>query len=281
MKRFTKSHFTTFAVLATLTLLLGGFNSSTTYAIDPQGESEEIEGFTQPFRKIDLSSDETGAIAALAVREGDRVEAGDVVANLDSRVQDIQLQIAKKVASSTSQRSAAAKSLTKRRAISQRLAQMHSQGHASESEIIRADLELSIAESKYNTAVEEAGIREIEVTRASIQLQRRTITAPFSGQIAKIHSREGEFLSPLHPEICTIVQTDKLLATFNVTSDQAQHFAVGQSYELRMENGETVSGEVYIIGVETDPQSGTVEIKLVIDNSDFRIRSGENVTLNI
>ena len=48
-----------------------------------------------------------------------------------------------------------------------------------------------------------------------------------------------------------------------------------------MENGETVSGEVYIIGVETDPQSGTVEIKLVIDNSDFRIRSGENVTLNI
>ena len=281
MKRFTKSLFTTFAVLATSAFIIGGFNSSPAYAVVTQGESEEIEGFTQPFRKIDLSSDETGAIATLEVREGDRVDSGDVVAKLDSRVQDIQLQIAKKVASSTSQRSAAAKTLTKRRAISQRLAQMHAQGHASESEIIRADLELSIAESRYNTAVEEAGIREIEVTRAAVQLQRRTITAPFSGQIAKIHSREGEFLSPLHPEVCTIVQTDKLLATFNVTSDQARQFAVGQSYELRLENGETVSGEVYIIGVETDPQSGTVEVKLVIDNSDFRVRSGENVTLNI
>jgi len=281
MKRFTKSLFKTFAVLAASAVLIGAFNSSTAYAVVTQGESEGIEGFTQPFRKIDLSSDETGAIATLEVREGDRVDSGDVVAKLDSRVQDIQLQIAKKVASSTSQRSAAAKTLTKRRAISQRLAQMHAQGHASESEIIRADLELSIAESRYNTAVEEAGIREIEVTRAAVQLQRRTITAPFSGQIAKIHSREGEFLSPLHPEVCTIVQTDKLLATFNVTSDQARQLAVGQSYELRLENGETVSGEVYIIGVETDPQSGTVEVKLVIDNSDFQIRSGENVTLHI
>ena len=281
MKRFTKSLFKTFAVLAASAVLIGAFNSSTAYAVVTQGESEGIEGFTQPFRKIDLSSDETGAIATLEVREGDRVDSGDVVAKLDSRVQDIQLQIAKKVASSTSQRSAAAKTLTKRRAISQRLAQMHAQGHASESEIIRADLELSIAESRYNTAVEEAGIREIEVTRAAVQLQRRTITAPFGGQIAKIHSREGEFLSPLHPEVCTIVQTDKLLATFNVTSDQARQFAVGQSYELRLENGETVSAEVYIIGVETDPQSGTVEVKLVIDNSDFQIRSGENVTLHI
>lgn len=281
MKRFTNSTFTTFVVSAMLTLFACGFNSSMAYAITTQGESEEIEGFTQPFRKIELASDETGAIATLEVREGDRVEAGDVVAKLDNRVQSIQLQIAEKMASSTSQRSAAQKSLMKRRAISQRLAQLNSQGHASESEIIRADLELSIAESKYNTAVEEAAIREIEAKRAAVQVQRRTILAPFNGQIAKIHSREGEFLSPLHPEVCTIVQTDKLLATFNVTSDQARQFAMGQSYELRLENGETVSAEVYIIGVETDPQSGTVEIKLVIDNSNFEIRSGENVTLNI
>ena len=281
MKRFTKLDLTILTVLTTLVLAAGAFSTNNAYAVVVQGENEEIEGFTQPFRKIDLSSDETGAIADLAVREGDFVEAGDVVANLDSRVQSIQLKIARQVASSTSQRGAARKSLTKRQAISQRLAQMHSQGHASQSEIIRADLELSIAESKYNTAVEEASVRAIEVERAAVQLQRRTITAPFNGQIAKIHSREGEFLSPLHPEVCTIVQTDKLLATFNVSSDQARDFAVGQSYELRLENGETVSGEVYIVGVETDPQSGTVEIKLVIDNSDFRIRSGENVTLNI
>ncbi len=268
------------AVLATF-FSVAGFTTNSALATTPQGDAFEITGFTQPFRKIDLSSDETGAIASLSVLEGDRVAAGDIVAKLDCRVQEIQLQIAEKMAGSTSQRIAASKSLKKRQAISQRIALLRQQGHASESEIIRADLELAIAESKYNVAVEDAAIREIEAKRAAVQLERRTITAPFNGLIAKIHSREGEFLSPLHPEICSIVQVDKLLATFNVSSDQAQQFTVGQSYELRLANGETISAEVYLVGVETDPQSGTVEIKLVIENSDYNIRSGENVTLNI
>lgn len=267
--------------LATLVLVTqAGFHTAPSFGFSPQ-DGYAIEGFTEPFRKIELSSDETGAIAALAVREGDRVQTQDVVATLDSRVQKIQLQIAKKMAGSTSQRIAAGKTLKKRQAISQRLEQLRGQGHASESEIIRADLELSIAESKYNTAVEEAAIREIEAKRAAVQLERRTITAPFNGLVAKIHSREGEFLSPLHPEICTIVQVDKLLATFNISSDQAAEFSVGQRYELRLGNGQTVSGEVYLVGVETDPQSGTVEIKLLVDNSDYRIRSGESVSLSI
>ena len=240
-----------------------------------------IDGFTEPFRRIELSSDETGAIASLSVTEGDRVNASQVVARLDSRVQEIQLEIAETVAASTSERIAAGKSLKKRQAISQRLQQLRSQGHASESEIIRADLELSIAESRYNTTVEEAKIREIEAKRANIQLQRRTIIAPFPGLIAKIHRREGEFLSPLHPEICTIVQVDKLLATFNVTTEEARGFTVGERHELRLGNGQTVAAKVFLVGVETDPQSGTVIVKFVIDNSDYGIRSGENVTLSI
>ena len=246
-----------------------------------QSESLEIEGFTEPFRKIDLSSDETGAIATLDVREGDRVEADAVIATLDCRVQKIQLEIAKKLAESTSQRTGAAQTLQKREVIARRLKQMRERGHASESELIRADMELSIAESKYQISVEEAAVREIEVKRAAVQLDRRTVKAPFSGLIAKIHSREGEFLSPLHPEVCTIVQVDKLLATFNIPSSDAEKFRAGDEFQLRMANGETVSAAVYQIGVETDSQSGTVEIKLVIDNSDYRIRSGEIVSISI
>ena len=246
-----------------------------------QSEAFEIEGFTEPFRKIDLSSDETGAIATLDVREGDRIDANAVIATLDSRVQKIQLEIAKKLSESTSQRTGAAQALQKREVIVRKLRQMQQRGHASESELIRADMELSIAESKYQISVEEAAVREIEAKRAAVQLERRTVRAPFPGLIAKIHSREGEFLSPLHPEVCTIVQVDKLLATFNIPSSDAEKFHAGDEFELRLANGQTVSAEVYQIGVETDSQSGTVEIKLVIDNSDYRIRSGEIVSISI
>lgn len=246
-----------------------------------QSEDFAIEGFIEPFRRIELSSDETGAIAELLVEEGARVQQGAVIAKLDSRVQEIQLEIARKVANSTSQQRAAGNTLKKRRAIAARLDQLKQQGHASPSEIIRSDLEISIAEANYYNAVEEAAVREVEMRRAQVQLERRTIRAPFSGFIAKVVRREGEFLSPLHPEVCTLIQVDKLLATFNVDSNEARDFHVGESFDLRLSDGSTVQGQVYSVGVEINPQSGTVEIKFVINNEDFKIRSGESCTLNV
>lgn len=246
-----------------------------------QSEDFAIEGFIEPFRKIELSSDETGAIAELMVEEGQIVKQNDVVAKLDSRVHEIQLEIASKVANSTSQQRAAGNTLKKRRAITRRLELLKQQGHASDSEIIRADLEMSIAEANYFNSVEESAVREIEMRRAQVQLDRRTIRAPFNGFIAKVARREGEFLSPLHPEICTLIQVDKLLATFNVHSQTARDFHVGESYELRLSDGSTVQAEIYSVGVEINPQSGTVEIKFVINNRDYQIRSGESCTLNV
>jgi len=268
MKRFTQL----------LAIALIAITSQSAFA---QSEDFQIEGFIEPFRKIDLSSDETGAIAELLVEEGQSVEQNQVIAKLDSRVQAIQLEIASKVANSTSQQRAAGNTLKKRRAIAQRLVNMQSQGHASNSEIIRAELEMTIAEANYFNSVEEASVREVEMRRAQIQLERRTIRAPFNGFIAKVIRREGEFLSPLHPEVCSLIQVDKLLATFDVDSAAAKNFQVGDTRELYLSDGTTVQAEVHSVGVEVNPQSGTVEIKLVINNEDYQIRSGESCTLDV
>lgn len=241
----------------------------------------QIDGFTEPFRSIELSSDETGSISELNVEEGDSVSKEDVVARLDVRVQEIQLEIATNLASTTSSLVAAEETLKKRKEIARRLGQLKERGHASQSEIIRADMELSIAEAKYLSAQEEQTVREIERRRAQIQLDRRTIVAPFDGLVSKVHRREGEFLSPLHPEVVTIVQVDKLLATFAVPSAQVDQFEIGKEFSLELEGGDTVTGKVYRKGVQTDAQSGTVEVKLIIENESMELRSGEICTLNI
>jgi RND family efflux transporter MFP subunit len=241
----------------------------------------QIDGFTEPFRKIDLSSDETGSIAELLVEEAQPVREGDPVARLDSRVQELQLEIADHLAKTTSQLVAAEESYNKRLAISKKLVELKSDGHASRSEIIRSQMELSIAKAKLLSAQEEVAVREIERRRAAVQLERRTIFAPFDGVVAKIHSREGEFLSPLRPEVVTLVQVDRLIATFAVPSSQISSFEIGKEFNILMSEGRTVLGTVQSIGVETDAQSGTVEVKLVIENPDLQNRSGEICTLNI
>ena len=248
---------------------------------DAQDEiTDQIDGFTEPFRSIELSSDETGSISVLNVEEGETVNKDDVVAKLDVRVQEIQLEIATNLANTTSGLVAAEETLKKRREISRRLQQLKDRGHASHSEIIRSEMELSIAEAKYLSAQEDLTVREIERRRAKVQLDRRTIVAPFGGLVAKVHRREGEFLSPLHPEVVTIIQVDKLLATFPVPSTEVDKFEMGKEYPIEMENGTKTTGKVYRKSVQTDAQSGTVEIKLVIENASMELRSGEICTLS-
>ena len=241
----------------------------------------QIDGFTEPFRRIELASDESGAIAELLVEEGQSLEENEPVARLDARVQALQLEIAEQLAHSQSQLIAAEEGLNKRQAISDKLAQLKHDGHASQSEIIRAEMELSLAKAKLLSANEDLAVGEIERRRAAVQLERRTIVAPFKSIVAKIHAREGEFLSPLRPEIVTLIQVDKLIAKFAVPSTQVTSFEVGKKFNLQLGNDRTVLAEVLSVGIETDAQSGTVEVKLVIENPEMEFRSGELCTLTI
>ena len=249
---------------------------------DPElAYNSEVIGFTEAYKKIDLSSDELGSIAELFVKEGDHVTAKATVAQLDARVQKLQLEIATQMASTRSELDGADRILAKRKSILDRLRRLQAKGHASDSEIIRAEMELSIAEAKRMSAKEDMVVREIEMRRAAVQLERRSILAPFAGVVAKIHRHPGEFLSPLNPEVVTIIQTDRLLATFNVPSSKTSMLKVGATHQLKLADGNMIDAVVEQVGVTTDAQSGTVEVKLVIDNADGRIRSGESVTLNI
>lgn len=257
-------------------------NSQTLSEYDSDSESSsQVVGFTEPYKMIELSSDELGAIAEMFVAEGDFVTANTPIAQLDARVQELQLKIATQVASTKSELIGAEQILAKRRSILDRLRQLQAQGHAGDAEIIRAEMEFSIAESKVMSAKEGTAVRKIEMERAAMQLQRRSILAPFDGVVSKIHRKQGEYLSPLNPEVVTIVQIDRLMATFNVPSTQISMFEVGATHQVELANGNTVNAVVEKVGVVTDAQSGTVVIKLVIENADGNIRSGESVVLNI
>ena len=241
----------------------------------------QVEGFIEPYRSVDLSSSETGIVQELAVESGDIVQEGDVIARLDDRVQQVQLELAEHLATSKSALLVAEKTYQKRVTIQNRVQELIRTNSASDSELIRAELETTIAKSRLLSAQEEIVTRQIELKRTSAQLASRSIRAPFSGTIAKIHRREGEFISPAHPEVVTLVQLDKLIAKFNVPSSMMSSYKVGQEVEISMADGTKHIAQVVSVGVQTDAQSGTVEIKLLIDNPDGEIRSGEICSLNV
>lgn len=246
-----------------------------------QPAAAQWDGFIEPFRQVDLASDESGAIFELRVQEGDPVEKNEVIAKLDDRLQKIQVNIAKNLSESVSQLEAAQRTLAKRKAIVQELKRLHDSGHAGEHEIIRAEMEYSIAQAKLASAQESLAIRSLEFERAELEMERRNIRAPFSGIVSKIHRNQGEYLSPLHPEVAKLIQIDKVLATFAVPSSQVENFQLDRPYKIEIGERRTVTGHVYRVGVQTDAQSGTVQVQLIIDNKDLSIRAGEPCVLRI
>jgi len=244
------------------------------YFAASEAEGQSIDGFTQPYRSAAVSSEESGVIVALLVEEGDRVQRGDVIARLDDRVHQVQLELAEQRMNSTSELDAARLAFEKREAIHEQLLDLREQSHASQSELIRSELELAIARSKYLAAQEAAASREIEYRRSRILAEKRVIRASFDGIIAAIHIQEGEFVSPVNPEIATLVQIDTLLAVFNLPADNNPDLKLEQTVDVTFANGKNATGTVYRIGAVLDAESGTIPVKILIDNSSNQLRSG-------
>ncbi len=239
----------------------------------------QIEGFTEPFRSTELASEESGTITKLHIVAGQIVKVGDPIATLDDRVQRLKVELAEHLAKSNSSLEAARQTLEKRDVMLQRLQQMRDKGHAAESEIVRADLERTIAYSRFLAAEEETISREIDLRRSKFELERRTIVAPFDGVIESIHRHEGEFLSPVKPEIVHLIQIDLLLAVFPIPSSQVQSLQTGQEITVKFDDGSSFLGTVQLVAPTTDAQSDTVQIKIMLNNSLGKLRSGQRCYL--
>ncbi|HMO13371.1 MAG TPA: efflux RND transporter periplasmic adaptor subunit [Pirellulaceae bacterium] len=250
-----------------------------TLVIADAAHGQTLTGFTLPFRTIELASDEPGVLFELHVDEGAEVRQGDLICKLDDRLQAIQAELTLHQMQSNCDVDAAREALAKREKIHARIQELRKNGHASEAELIRSELELAIAQTRLVAAREQVVSREIEHRRATIVLERRKIHAPFAGKIAEVHKFQGEFVSPMHPKIVTLVQTDVLLAVFNILPTTSKDFAKGQVVSVSFEDGLVVEGEIYCVGVGFDAESGTQQLKVRLDNADGKLKSGQQCKL--
>lgn len=241
---------------------------------------QEVDGFLEPYRSVDVPSLEMGAIEHMHVREGDRVEKGKPLAALDHAIHRQQLLIAKQSMDAIGRIESAKAELALSDARLKKLLQLRNKGFARQEEVERTRADVAVARGDLLTAEEDAAIKRLEYEKARIQLQRRTITAPIAGVISIVHKEVGEFVSQNDPYILQIVQLDKLRINFSVPSEATTNLHHGQRVVVHV--GQThhrASGIVEFVSPITDAESGTVRVKVQIDNSQRDLRSGDRGTL--
>jgi len=236
----------------------------------------EFDGFTEPFREIDVAAPEPGIIMEMAVREGDSVRAGQVLTLLDNEVHAALLAIAEQSKQAKGRLEALQAEMNLRHDRLQKFEKLLKMGHARQEEIEKARMELDIATSQVKAAREDLLVKELEYFKIKVQLDRRTITSPIDGVVTELHRDVGEFVAPNAPEILTVVQLDPLVATFSILGPYAEKLSLDQTVSIRFPvSKQLIEGQVTFISPVTDAESGMVRVKVRVANPDGTTRSGE------
>ena len=242
--------------------------------------TELIEAFTEPYRVLDLAASEAGILQRVAVKQGDRIAAGDLVASLNTDVLRAQLDIARVRADLKGRINKARADVAQKRRRYGKLAGLHQNGHASPEEIDTAKSNLEIAEAGLLEAQESQKLAALEQKQIEAQLRRREIRSPFDGQVVKLEKDEGEYVASLEPVVVQIVQLDKLRVKFYIDTTRARAVQRGDQLNVLLLNAnQQVASTVEFVSPVTDADSRTVRVEAVIDNADQRYRSGVPVRL--
>jgi RND family efflux transporter MFP subunit len=244
--------------------------------------ANNVDSFTEPYRTINVSSAEQGVITKLLVKEGDTVHVGQLLATLDTDVLEAAMEIAKVSKESMGRIKSAQAAAELKKDRFKKLQDLQADGHAHAEEVSHAKTELEIAEAELLAAKEEQKIKELEYARIGTQIEHRKIISPIDGIVTKLHKEVSEQVAATDPIVLTLVQCDRLTVVFPVAAAEVNRFSVGQKVAVNFP-GDTAAakGSIETVSQVTDPESGTVRVKVIIDNAQKRYRSGMACFLSI
>lgn len=239
--------------------------------------AEGIVAFTEPYRTAVLVPSESGNLEAIEAEVGARVTSGQVLGSLDCEILRVQRKIALAKAEATGELQAAKAELKVRQSLYERYQALRKESNeASELEVERKRADFEIQEAKVRSVDDLLALHRLEVELLDAQIRKRELVSPIDGVISSVDFEAGDFVAPgQNKPVVTIVEIDRLRATFHVPSQQAVHLAVGDKALLQLvQTAQTTEGKIESISPVTDPRTGTVQVRIVVSNSSHTIRSG-------
>ncbi len=245
--------------------------------------ADTVEGFAEASRHIDLATGaETGLITEVLVREGEQVTAGQIVARLDTSILEASLLIAKRRSEFVGRLDAAKAERDLRKKRLGRLMTLKARGHASHTELDRAEADVEVAEAQVHLANEERELAGLECARIQAQIEQRRLRSPIDGVVVEVLREPGESTQLHDPRLLTLVQLDPLRVKFAVSIAQSTKYRAGDALTIELPEFDTsTTSTVEVVAPVLDAKSGTVQITCLINNSEGLFRSGMRCLLPV
>jgi RND family efflux transporter MFP subunit len=227
-----------------------------------------------PSRSVDLGSPVPGQLAEVLVDRSDRVKAGQVVASLDSRLEEANLAIANFRAETDTEvklrKAAWAIDLRTER----RLSSLEASKVASAQERDRASREARLSRWRTRQAEDALVLSGLEKARAEAALDRRKIRSPIDGVVvARLHN-PGEYIED--QALLRIVRLDPLHVEAILPMRLFGKVRPGMTAKVLPEpdQGQALEAEVLLVDPMGDAASGTFGARLELPNPEGDIPAG-------
>lgn len=241
----------------------------------------DATGYVTARRQATVSAKITGKVRDVRIEEGQRVEAGDILATLDDAEAQVEVQL--RLAQLESVRSQQAEAVSAS-ANAERV--LHRQEELSQRKLTSvAALDLARTEAEaWRARVASQGsavrVAQQSLQAARVQLDNTIVRAPFSGVVTVKAAQPGEMISPIsagggsiRTGIGTIVDMDSLEIQVDVSEAYINRVQAGQQVEavLNAYPEWRIPAAVIAIVPTADRSKATVKVRIALGTRDPRI----------
>jgi len=238
----------------------------------------DASGYVVARRQATVSAKITGKVVAVLIEEGQRVEAGEVIARLDDA--NARAQVAQAEAQVGQQRAsliAARVALDNAGPTFNRSRAQYSAAFISAQTFDEAKAGYEAAQAALDVAGRALGVAEANLAVTQRQLDDTVVRAPFGGIITVKAAQEGEMVSPnsagggfTRTGIGTIVDMDSLEVEVDVSENFISRVETGQGVAITLNAypDRRLSGRVIAIIPTADRAKATVKVRVGFEERD-------------
>lgn len=229
-------------------------------------------GQIQAYNNVTIRTRVDGAIDKIGFTEGEDVEAGDLIAQIDPRPFHAALDQA------SAKKAQDEANLSNARLDLERYATLAKQDYATRQQ-------LDTQQALVNQLIATVGADAAAIDAASIQLDYATIRAPISGRAGLRLVDAGNLVSAAQQTaIVTLAQVEPIAAVFTAPQDELGRIQKAMRdgpvpVEVETADGaELATGKLVVIDNQVDPTTATVKLKAEFANADHALWPGLAVT---
>ena len=234
-------------------------------------------GTVKVYRRAELSPQIGGLVVATPFLEGSLVSVGDLLLKIDDRVQQAELNLARRsVVAAEAQADEACLSAELAQTELDRTISLHGSGIASDQSLdtLRTERDRSRAACAAGAAAVEQAAAQVAVVE--VQIEFTELRAPFNGVVAEVSTEVGEWIMPSPPglpipPVIDLLDPASIYVSAPIDEVDAERVKVGQMVRMSVDSRPDVRlfGRVKRVApyvLDLLEQNRTVEIEVSFDD---------------